>query len=197
MKRALFLLFSSMAVVIAVVLGLFVTLRMAGHMTAHNVPTDAMSPLLRKGDQILCEGFSMMSAPPGRGDVVTFTTEGVAGILPEGGAPVIFMKRVVGLPGDTLQLVNGTLRINNQPASDYFDCTDIHYVLPHQELNRHGVDVSHPYIVPKDHVVVFGDNSANSLDSRYWGALPMKNLRHTYWFHLKHAAKPKPGEKAG
>ncbi|MGV3664365.1 MAG: signal peptidase I [Prosthecobacter sp.] len=195
MRRAFFILFSTLAVVGATCLVVFVLLRWNGHMNALRIPTNAMAPFLNQDDQIICEGFSMMSKPPARGDVVSFTTEGVSGILPEGAAPVIFMKRVVGLPGDKLQLVGKTLHINGHPASEFFDCSGIQYVLPRPLPNSHGVDIAHAYVVPADHVVVFGDNSANSLDSRYWGPLPMKNLRHTYWFHLRRAS-PSGREKS-
>lgn len=196
MRRAFFILFSTLAVAGGACLVLFVLLRWNGHMSALRVPTEAMAPFLHKEDTIICEGFSMLSKPPARGDVVTFTTEGVPGILPEGAAPVTFMKRVVGLPGDKLQLVDKTLLINGHPASKYFDCSGIQYVLPRSLPNSRGVDIAHAYVVPADHVVVFGDNSANSLDSRYWGPLPMKNLRHTYWFHLKRALQTSPAKSS-
>lgn len=197
MKRVLFILFSSIAVLGTTVLVLFVSLRHAGHMNAMHVPSDAMAPFLGKDDQILCEGFSMLSDPPKRGDVVTFTTEGLPGIRPDGVAPLMFVKRVVGLPGDKLQLVGKTLHINGRPASRHFDCTGIHYLLPDAGTGSSAMDLSHPYIVPEAHVVVLGDNSANSHDSRHWGPLPMKNLRHTYWFHLSRAGKAKASDRAG
>lgn len=187
MKRAFFILFSTLSVATAACLVLFTLLRWNGHMSFMRVPTNAMAPFFNQEDQIICEGFSMMSKPPARGSVVTFTTEGLPGILPEGAAPVIFMKRVIGLPGDKLQLVGRTLLINGRPASDFFDCGGIQYVLPLSYPGTRGMDIAHPYVVPEDHVVVFGDNSADSFDSRYWGPLPMKNLRHTYWFHVKRA----------
>lgn len=192
MRRAFFILFSTVAVAGAACLGLFVLLRWNGHMSFLRVPTEAMAPFFHKEDTIICEGFSMLSKPPARGDVVTFTTEGVPGILPPDAAPVTYMKRVVGLPGDKLQLVDKSLLINGRPASDYFDCGGIDYVLPLSLSKTHGVDISHPYVVPEEHVVVFGDNSADSFDSRYWGPLPMKNLRHTYWFHVSRAPQKGP-----
>jgi len=98
---------------------------------------------------------------------------------------------VVGLPGDKLQLVDKVLLINGRPASEYFDCRGIEYVPALRD--SHGMDIAHPYVVPEAHVVVFGDNSASSFDSRYWGPLPMKNLRHTYWFHVRRAEAKKAG----
>lgn len=187
MRRAFFILFSTLAVVGAACLSSFVLLRWNGHMSLLRVPTQAMAPFLHQGDTIVCEGFSMLSKPPKRGDVVTFTTKDVPGIVPEGAAPVIYMKRVVGLPGDKLQLVDKTLLINGRPASEFFDCTGIQYVLPLALSKSNGVDIAQPYVVPEAHVVVFGDNSANSFDSRYWGPLPMKSLLHTYWFHVRRA----------
>lgn len=193
MQRAFFILCSTIAVAGAACLGLFVLLRWNGHMSLLRVPSNAMAPFLHKNDEIVGEGFSMLSNPPKRGDVVSFTTAGIPGILPEGVAPEIFMKRVVGLPGDKLQLVDKTLLINGRPASEHFDCSGIQYVPALAFSGAHGMDIVQPYVVPEDHVVVFGDNSADSFDSRYWGPLPMKNLRHTYWFHVRRAEVKKAG----
>ncbi len=166
---------------------LAILLRFAGLLAVYKVPTNAMAPFFNKGDTIVAQGLSLHSGLPKRGEVITFTTDGIVGIYAP--KPQIYIKRVAGLPGDKLHLVNDVLRINDQPVSEHYDVSNIHYVI----LGRGATDLSQPYTVPPDHVFALGDNSANSSDSRFWGPVPVRNLRQLYWFHLWSAA-PSAGE---
>ncbi|WP_395741651.1 signal peptidase I [Prosthecobacter sp.] len=178
----------SLVIFVAFLSGLLVLLRATGQIEALRVPTNAMAPFLRVDDTIIAQALTLHNQLPQRGDVVTFTTKGIPGIeKPYDQKSLIFMKRVAGLPGDKLQFVNGMLQINDRPVGDYYDVSHIPYVLVPGALTKSGIDLSKPYVVPADHVVVLGDNSANSYDSRHWGPLPIKNLRQKYWFHFKHA----------
>lgn len=162
--------------------GLFVVwvvLALTGMTKIYSVPTNAMATFLTKGDQIVAERFSILNKLPSRGDVVTFTTEGIKFIEEHAPAPQIYIKRVVGLAGDRLQFKDGVLHINGKPVKEYFDVAHIHYV-PIGLLSG-----NKEYTVPADHLFMMGDNSGNSSDSRYWGPLPVKNLRQKYWFHFK------------
>lgn len=157
----------------------WVVLSLSGMMKLYSIPTNAMAPFIRKGDQIVAERFSIRGGLPQRGDVVTFTTQGISSPYMRGD-PVIYVKRVVGLPGDRLEFKGDVLHINDLPVSECFDAKGITYQ-PQMSLAP-GKSVT----VPADHLFMMGDNSGNSSDSRYWGPLPVKNLRQKYWFHLMH-----------
>lgn len=169
----------NVAIFVASVVGVLVLLRVTGQLGIFNIPTNAMAPFIRRGDIIIVQVLTMHGKLPVRGDVVTFTTEGIAGIMAASKEPQMYVKRVVGLPGDRLEFKNGMLHVNDKPVSDCFDCSHIKYA-PLASLSEGSLRV------PADHLFVMGDNSANSSDSRFWGPLPVKNLRHLYWFHLKH-----------
>lgn len=178
------------SIIAAVLIGAWIMLATTGLVKTYSVPTNGMATFIRKGDHIIAEGFSIHSKLPNRGDVVTFTTEGIKSPYMRMPEPVIFIKRIIGLPGDRLEFKEGVLHINDKPVSGYFDATGITH-LPMMSLAKGSVTV------PPDHLFVMGDNSGNSLDSRYWGPLPVKNLRQKYWLHLIHGPaveedKPRP-----
>ncbi len=175
--------FRVVAVSFASLVVLLVVLRLTNQWAMFEVPTNAMAPFIRRGDNVVVRGLHGL---PKRGDVVTFTTEGISRIYTPDDKPQMYVKRVAGLPGDKLHFVDGRLQINDRPVSEYYDVTHIPYVLLDKAMGGTYVDLSKPYLVPADHVIALGDNSSNSSDSRVWGPLPVKNLRHLYWFHLKH-----------
>jgi len=137
-----------------------------------------MSPTINAGDDFLVSKWSYRSADPARGDLVVFYARNVAN--------ADYLKRVVGLPGDDIQLRNGVLFINgkathlHRTGESSVRCGDTvcHYVqfeemLPggrSYQIQRLAVvtDVENTtvYRVPPDHYFVLGDNRDNSLDSR-------------------------------
>ncbi len=167
------------SVTTAALLGVWAVLAMTGMMKIYSVPTNAMATFISKGDQLVAERFSILGELPLRGDVVTFTTEGINSPYMNHSPPVIYIKRVIGLPGDRLEFKGDVLHVNDKPVDECFDAKGITH-LPLMNLAP-GKRVT----VPKDHLFVMGDNSGNSSDSRYWGPLPVKNLRQKYWFHFK------------
>jgi len=104
------------------------------------------------------------------------------------------VKRIVGLPGDTLAMVNGRLRVNGKtvaepyawhedstvdPASDEFNWQRAHLVDPAARDSAHyspSRNTWGPILVPPGMYFVLGDNRDNSLDSRYWGFLPAQDI---------------------
>ncbi len=187
------------AVVIAVIIRTFL-------FEPFNIPSGSMIPTLLVGDYLFVAkysyGFSRFSFPfspdwfsgrvfgsvPHRGDVVVFRYP------PDPSED--YIKRVIGLPGDHVQVREGQLYINGQlvprePAGDYVTDEDgIHMVLRRYKEDLPGgvghyilkatdqgdMNNTNEYVVPTNELMVLGDNRDNSADSRFWGYVPMENL---------------------
>lgn len=121
------------------------------------IPSESMVPTLLVGDRVLANKFIYRFTEPERGDVVVF--ESVEG----GGEDLI--KRIVGVPGDTIMVRNGQLYVNGELQNERY----VNLELP---------DVSYfgPTEVPPGHVFVMGDNRSNSRDSRFFGPVPYENI---------------------
>lgn len=180
-------LFRVVVTLIALTGVLLLTLRVTKQVGAYPVQNDSMAPSINKGDTVMVQALSLHLGPLKRGDIITFSQSG-------DDRPDLDLKRVVGLAGDKVQLVDGTLRINDKPASDYFDTSKIQYTDLGSFQGGGAAHLNQPYTVPADNLLVLGDNSANSSDSRVYGPVPLKAVRHKYWFHLKHAAPSVPAE---
>jgi signal peptidase I len=141
---------------------------------AFKIPTGSMRMTLIEGDLILVNKFIYGAKipftnlrlpalrPPKRGDVIVF-------IYPEDKSKD-FIKRLIGLPGDQVEIKNGSIYINDKPATEAI-FNQIYYY-NRGEFGSPGQKM----IVPADSYFVLGDNSATSKDSRYWGFVPKNNL---------------------
>lgn len=141
---------------------------------AFKIPTGSMRMTLIERDAILVNKFIYgVKIPftdirfpafrePQRGDVIVF-------IFP-GDTKKDFIKRLVGLPGETIEIKNGNIYVNDLPVTDPVIESKYYY-------NRGDFgDLGKKILVPEDSFFVLGDNSASSQDSRYWGFVPRKNL---------------------
>jgi len=141
---------------------------------AFKIPTGSMRPTLIEGDLILVNKFIFGAKipftdfrlpavrQPHRGDVIVF-------IYPEDNKKD-FIKRLIGLPQETVEIKNGTVYINDKPLLEPIFNQRYYY-------NRgEFATESQKIIVPKDDFFVLGDNSASSKDSRYWGYVPRQNV---------------------
>ena len=125
-----------------------------------NVSGTSMKPTLIPGDRLLVRKRKKYN--PKRGDVIAFK-------LPDD-PYVSYVKRVAALPGETLEIKNEILYINGQKIR-HPALQDIQY--PHMDY----IDMEgQPYKVPENHIFVIGDNSANSYDSRDFGAIPLSDV---------------------
>jgi signal peptidase I len=128
-----------------------------------------MTPTVSPGDHVLMEGLTFLARKPRRGDVAVFKTDGIAR-LP---AATIYVKRIVGEPGDRLRISDGKLYINDKHVALSNAAGEIAYPLPvGAESMASQTDVT----VPDGQYYVLGDNSSNSSDSRFWGCVPAKNI---------------------
>jgi signal peptidase I len=142
------------------------------------VPTAAMEPTLlgaARGnpDHIVVDRVSYLILQPKRGDLVVFRTLGILGIPGE----TFFVKRLVGLPGERIEIRDGRLFADGQQLDESAGIPPITYTSP-EPLGSFVPDLggSASYTVPNDSFFFLGDNSANSYDSRYWGSVPRKNI---------------------
>jgi signal peptidase I len=153
---------------------LAICLRCFGLLIPYRLPTAGMHPTLRNGDQFFMEGVTYLMRAPARGDLVVFRTRGIAALRTD----EIYVKRLVGLPGDEVRIADGVLYVNSTATT---------YRAPNHETIRFtnaGMlsTATSRTKVPADAYFVLGDNSANSADSRYWGAVPAKNIKGRIWF---------------
>jgi signal peptidase I len=192
------------------------------------IPSGSMIPTLLVGDLILVNKFTYglrlpvlntkitEGTPPQRGDVMVFRYPPKPSLD--------YIKRVVGLPGDTVAYINKRLTINGQPVvtnalPEFFDEDAMRYFKhfeetlgdkKHQLLNddqrpafvpgadnftgRDGCQYSVEGVtckIPQGHYFMMGDNRDNSLDSRYWGFVPEKNIVGRAFFVWMNFGSPK------
>ena len=155
------------------------------------VPTGSMKPTILEGDRILVNKLAYdfriplthislyKFADPRRGDIVVFDSKA---------ANTRLVKRVIGLPGDTVEMRDNRLIINGIAARysdighepDVTFATESYLDVAHKiELARTGVSrfsTFGPVSVPKDCYLVLGDNRDNSADSRFYGFIPRDEI---------------------
>ena len=106
--------------------------------------------------------------PVHRGDVVVF-------VFPPDPTKD-FIKRVIGLPGDTIELKKKRVYVNGTLLDEPY----VRYLSPPEESSEHDFDVRvqyGPVTVPEDQYFMMGDNRDNSQDSRYWGFMPRSYVK--------------------
>jgi signal peptidase I len=119
-----------------------------------------MEPNLATGERLLGSKVALMQGIR-RGDVVVFK--------PPHKPDTAFIKRVVGLPGEVLEIRNNRVYVNDR-------------LLDEPYLRRAWHDDRPPTRIPEHMVYVLGDNRDNSNDSRIWGELPIANIQAKAWY---------------
>lgn len=134
------------ALVIALVLAVFITQVV---IVNARVPSGSMQNTIRVGDRVIGLRFAYWFSEPERGDIMIFR-------LPDDESQ-LFIKRLIGLPGETLEIRDGRVYINGAETP-----------LDEPYLAETPAGDFGPYTIPEDSYFMMGDNRGNSWDSRYW-----------------------------
>ena len=140
----------------------------------YRIPSSSMEPTLhcarpapgceaRFSDRVLANRFIYRFENPRRGQIIVFKTPPLAQV--RCGAGGTFVKRLIGLPGDTVSEKNGFVYINGKLLKE-----------PYIQASRRDHDPPRTWHVPQGYYFFMGDNRAESCDSRVWGPVPRKNL---------------------
>lgn len=144
-------------IVVAVVLALFIDGFIIINAT---VPSGSMETTIMTGDRVLGTRFSYWFSEPKRGDIVVFRYP----IDDAQGKKTKFIKRIVGLPGETVKISGGAVYINGELLEEnYINGTWV------QEND------GYEFHIPEDHYLMLGDNRNNSSDARYWPSIAMRS----------------------
>ena len=125
----------------------------------------AMAPALNNGDKVfMLKSFKEIK----RGDIIVH-------LYPEDTSKS-YINRVIGLPGETLEIRDGRVYINGQLLEE-----------PYMQPDYFSQDTLNPVKIAADHYFVLGDNRRNSSDSRYWGTVPRNLIYGKFWYrYWKH-----------
>lgn len=131
------------------------------------VPSGSMVPTIMENDRFIVEKVSLRFRQPRRGEVLVFEPPAGAQFRTD------YIKRVIGLPGETVEVKAGKILINGIPLEEK-------YILPQYRAQS---DFA-PVLVPDRSLFMMGDNRNFSEDSRYWGFLPYRNIRARAVFRI-------------
>lgn len=167
------------------------------------IPTGAMEPTIRgamngsRGDQVLVNKTAYRKHSPQRGDVVVFKTNGIK--HPSVNKSAIYIKRVVGLPGETVSITPPTILINGEPVTEPEILVAISkkqngydgYTFAHTAHDVEAVLVgpTNSITLGEDEYLVFGDNSKTSLDGRYFGPIKKSSILGEVFYRYAPAGK--------
>jgi signal peptidase I len=178
------------SIIIAILIALFIRTFI---ICAYKIPSRSMVPTLLVGDHILVSKFIygvkipllrktiIPVGEPKRGEIVVF-------IYPNDRSKD-FIKRVIGVGGDKLEIKNKKIFINDKELKDSYGVFSDSNVFPQSMQPR---DNFGPVTVPKNSLFVMGDNRDESLDSRFWGFVDLKDVEgkafiiYWSWNHDEH-----------
>ncbi len=142
------------ALVIVLVVNIFLA-------QATRVEGQSMEPSLHNNERLIIEKISYRLHPPQRGDIIV--------LRPPRRASVPLIKRVIGVPGDLVEIRDDQVYINGEPLEEDY-------------LNQPTKGSMPPRLVPEGHVFVLGDNRQASNDSRSFGMVPYEDIIGRAWF---------------
>lgn len=163
----------SWVVVIACAIGIALFVR-AFVAEPFEIPSESMMQTLKVGDRLIGEKISYLVDNPSRGDIATF-------VDPENPSTIL-IKRVIGTPGDTIDIPgDGNLYLNGEKQDEAYTSN-----LPTNPLTQSSrllkQPITYPYTLKDNEYWMMGDNRTNSLDSRYFGPIYRDAFTSKSWF---------------
>ncbi len=138
---------------------------------ARYIPSGSMEPTLQINDRLIIDKLSYNFRKPERGDIVVFSPTAT---LEKQNFKDAFIKRVIGLPGDKVEVKGGRVYVNDQPLRENYIEDKPAYSFSTEQFNaQQGIQSQ---TVPADQYLVLGDNRNNSYDSHYWGYVPRDKI---------------------
>ncbi len=137
----------------------------------YKIPAGSMEPTLLTGDYLITDAKYFKKNEPQRTDLVIFQN-------PKDPSKD-FVKRVIALEGEKIEVKNKQVYINDEALPESY--------VVHNDVNSDVATRDHfgPELVPPNHCFVLGDNRDNSMDSRWWGPIPLGNIKakplYIYW----------------
>ena len=136
----------------------FIIITFIGQVTV--VRGASMEPTLHDRERLIANKISYRFESPGRNEIIIFK--------PPIGIKRNYIKRIIGIPGDKIEIVDGKIYVNDQALEEPY-------------VKHRSYENIPPTIIPADSFFVLGDNRPNSSDSRYWGFVPRKNVVGKAW----------------
>ena len=139
----------------------------AGGICVYRLPTNSMSPTISTEDSFVVERFTYCFSQPKRRDIVAYSTDELLLPLDKN---ELHCKRIIGVPGDLLEVKFGRIHVNGCPLSECKPpVAPTDRVSPNAYVSQYLAENGNQFLVPEEKYFLIGDNLANSLDSRYLG----------------------------
>lgn len=136
----------------------FIIITFIGQVTV--VRGASMEPTLHDRERLIANKISYRFESPERNEIIIFR--------PPIGIKRNYIKRIIGISGDKIEIVDGKIYVNDQALEEPY-------------VKYRSYEDMPPTIIPADSFFVLGDNRPNSSDSRYWGFVPRKNVVGKAW----------------
>jgi signal peptidase I len=146
------------------------------------IPSSSMEPTLQIEDKLLIDKLTYKWRSPERGEIIVFNPPNHPAVQD---TSKVYIKRVIGLPGDQIGIHDGKVFVNGKPLTEPYIASPPSYSLP-SDLSQcpdcfrpsqvSVVNKQITFTVPPKHYWMMGDNRNNSQDSHIWGFLPEENI---------------------
>jgi signal peptidase I len=140
---------------------------------ARYIPSGAMEPTLQVNDRLVIDKVSYRWSNPRKGDIVLFNPTST---LRQQGFKDAFIKRIIGIPGDRIELKQGSVYVNGRRLAEPYVANSSPTSAEVCSMEATPAFLAEPVTIPKDSYLVLGDNRTNSYDGRCWGLVSRSEI---------------------